>query len=113
MEAPGITSTSGAAMSSSNPVGKHVAEEPDQLATPDVVSALDPAYSMHPILKALMQGGGSTGSAMQMPHSWGSPWQQMGPEFWGKNQKAASILSGLGYPGLGLDFGIKTQGEAL
>lgn len=111
MESPGITSTSGAALGSSNPVGAKVTEEPQQIATPDVVSAMDPAYSMHPLLRALAPALAQQGSQMGIPHSWGSPWQMLGPEFRGKNATQSQLLSALGMPGL--DWGIKTQGEAL
>lgn len=116
MENPGIVGTTGAGMNLSNPVGSEPSvETPEQIATPDVVSALDPAYSMHPLIKALTpgMGQGPTGMPTLLPKGWGSPWQMLGPEFLGKNMTQAQLLSALGYPGMGLDWGIKTQGEAL
>jgi hypothetical protein len=82
---------------------------PDQMNVPEPVSALDPAYSMHPLAhvlhNALSLAPGSTA-----PVNAGSPWMQLASNFYKPRKMTRSdLVTALGLPGLDMPY--EAQGE--
>jgi hypothetical protein len=109
MENPGIANVSGIAKTS-QPEGFWPAE-PDMMNVPEPVSALDPAYSMHPLMHMLHNSlGGAPGATA--PVNAGSPWMQLASSFYKpRKMTKADLVTALGLPGLDLPY--EAQGENL
>jgi hypothetical protein len=84
MENPGITNTGGIAS----------ATQPEVMAVPSPVSALDPAYSMHPLVRALSSQGG-----VSVPQYYSSSWAQL--PLSRRHLSRSDLITALGLPGLG------------
>ncbi len=84
LENPGITNVSGSTPSS----------PPEIMTVPSPVSALDPAYSMHPIVQALSSQGG-----VNMPNYYPSTWTQT--PLGNRRLTKSDLITALGLPGLG------------
>jgi hypothetical protein len=87
------------------PRGVPIAQEPNQLLVPDVVSATDPAFSAHPFVRQVFSGlskipAADTGST--------SPWTQW--RFKGRGLTTTGLKRALQGPGMDLPY--KSQGEA-
>ena len=111
MENPGITNVSGQATQAEPEwTGKlptmQSGAAPQAMAVPSPVSALDPAYSMHPIVKAL--GRADLTGAIPMPNMYPSAWMQS-PLSKAPLTKSG-LLRALGFPGL--QTPTETQGNA-
>lgn len=84
LENPGITNAGGIPASS----------PPETMLSPAPVSALDPAYSMHPIVKALSSQGGLT-----IPQYYPTTFMQQ--PLGRRNLSKTNLVTALGLPGLG------------
>lgn len=67
---------------------------PEIMSVPSPVSAMDPAYSMHPIVKALSSEGG-----VNIPQYY--PTSFMQSPLGKRNLSKSSLITALGLPGLG------------
>jgi hypothetical protein len=82
---------------------------PEIMTVPEPVSALDPAFSMHPIVQALGRRPGVPVPAPSQQSAPGSPMQQL-PLSQKRGLSRTQLLTALGLPGL--DWGQQTQGQA-
>ena len=77
------------------PMGSKVAQEPQEIFKPDVVSATDPAYSLRPVSRApMVEGLGKVPTAQES----GSPWTQWRPK--SRAMKTNTLLAALQPKGL-------------
>ena len=102
MEPTGITQAGGL------PSSKQLPQFPEQLLVPDVVSATDPAFSMHPVVREYL--GGLARTPASDTGGSGSPWAQLRPK--GVPRKS-DIVGGLGMGTKGLDLPYQDQGAQL
>jgi hypothetical protein len=109
MENPGITNVSGQATHAQpEQVGGMASGlAPRQFPVPAPVSATDPAYSMHPIVKAL--GAADMKPATMVPNMYPSEWMQM--PLSKAPLKKSGLLQALGFHGL--QAPTETQGNAI
>ena len=95
LENPGVTNASGVALNQGPNIPAYSPTAlPESIYTPDPVSAMDPAFSMHPIVKALSSKGGISG-----PNYYPSVWTQM--PLSRRNISRSDLITALGLPGLG------------
>lgn len=108
LENPGITNVSGQGLHAQPEVQGGMASgmAPQPMAVPSPVSALDPAYTMHPIVKAL--GKSDVAGAIPMPSMFPSSWMQS--PLSKAPLKRSGLLQALGFHGL--QAPTETQGNA-
>jgi len=109
MENPGITNVSGQAANarpeaSPGHVTMASGAAPEAMRVPSPVSALDPAYSMHPVVRALGRTPGQT-----MGNLYNSPFMQMPPSM-NRGAMRTHLLTALGLPGMAASR-TETQGN--
>ena len=93
------------------PPAYYKTELPSQMNVPEPVSALDPAYSMHPLVHLLHNSLGSTPGST-VPMNAGTPWMQLASEFYKpKKMTKSDLITALGLPGLDMPY--EAQGESV
>jgi hypothetical protein len=109
MENPGITNVSGQGLHAQpEQVGGMASGfAPQPMAVPSPVSATDPAYTMHPIVKAL--GAADMKGAIPLPNMYPSSWTQS--PLSKAPLKKSGLLQALGFQGL--QAPTETQGNAI